>query len=194
LIETPSGQMPVEYLAEGDEVRTLLGAAGRIVWAGSREVDCVRHPKPETVWPVRICRDAFGDNLPARDLYVSPDHALYVQDVLIPAKHLVNGTTVCQIRVDRLTYYHIELAHHDLVLAEGLPAETYLDTDDRANFANGGPVMRLHPDFSGSHRDTLTIREAFGCAPLVVIGAEVDAARAALNARASAVLSARVAA
>lgn len=58
-------------------------------------------------------------------------------------------------------YQHFELAEHDVVLAEGLPAETYLDTGDRAKFA-GAPVIALYPDFS------VRMLGAMGCAPLVV--------------------------
>ncbi len=78
LIETVDGQRAVETLAVGDEVVTLLGGSGRIVWVGSRAVDCARHPRPETVWPVRIAAGAFAANVPARDLFVSPDHAVFV--------------------------------------------------------------------------------------------------------------------
>jgi hypothetical protein len=108
-------------------------------------------------------------------VYLSPDHAVYVNEVLIPVKHLVNGTTVAQVRTDTVTYYHVELAAHDVVLAENLPAESYLETGDRANFANAGAVVRQFPDFSAR------AWEAMGCAPLVVTGKELAAARAELK-------------
>jgi hypothetical protein len=115
---------------------------------------------PETVWPVRIARGAFGENVPVRGLFVSSDHAIYVDGVLIPAKYLLNGTTVRQVKRRRMVYHHIELAEHDVVLAEGLPAETYLDTGDRETFS-GGRVITLYPDFVGR------AREMRGCAELV---------------------------
>jgi Hint domain len=158
-------------LRVGDEVRTLLGGPGRIVWVGSRDVDCSRHPRPETVWPVRIANGAFGTNMPSRDLFVSPDHAIYVDGVLVPAKHLLNGTTIRQVRRKRVIYYHIELARHDVVLAEGLPAETYLDSGGRAAFS-GGQVTTPYPDF------TARSWELAGCAPLVITGERLEAARA----------------
>jgi hypothetical protein len=170
LIATASGPRPVETLAVGDELVTLLGGPGRIVWVGSRAVDCARHPRPETVWPVRIEAGAFGAGLPERDLFVSPDHAIYVDNVLIPSKHLLNGTSIRQVRWRHVVYHHVELEQHDVVLAEGLPAESYLDTGDRAKFS-GTSVTALHPDFSAR------VLEAMGCAPVVVTGPRLSAAR-----------------
>jgi hypothetical protein len=184
LIETVDGKRAVETLAVGDEVVTLLGGPGRIVWVGSRAVDCARHPRPEAVWPVRIAAGAFGENVPARDLFVSPDHAVYVDNVLIPAKHLLNGTTIRQVPRRRVVYHHVELAEHNVVLAEGLPAETYLDTGDRAKFS-GTEVITLHPDFS------VRVLEAMGCAPVVVTGPQLAAVRKRIDAHAEPVLRRR---
>ncbi|HVC62472.1 MAG TPA: Hint domain-containing protein [Acetobacteraceae bacterium] len=171
-IATPNGQKRVEELTAGNTVRTVLGGKPRpIVWIGHRRVDCTRHPKPRQVWPVRIAAGAFGRGVPARDLYLSPDHAVYADSVLIPVKHLVNGETIAQVPCDTVTYYHIELPRHDVMLAEGLPTESFLDTGDRASFANGGRPIALHPDFSGR------IREAEGCAELIVTGPRLDAVR-----------------
>jgi hypothetical protein len=176
-IATPSGDVPVEQLAQGDLVLTHEGAAAPVVWLGRRRVDCARHPNPQAVWPVRVAAGAFGPGLPARDLYLSPDHAVFVDDVLIPVKYLVDGGSIAQIKTASVTYFHVELPEHGVVCAEGLPTESYLDTGDRAKFANGGGVAQLFPDFSAVRR------EALGYAPLIVCGPVVDLVRASVARR-----------
>jgi Hint domain len=128
-------------------------------------------PGARKVWPVRVQAGAFGRELPARDLWLSPDHAVFFEGVLIPVKHLINGAAIAQVQVDRITYYHIELPRHDVILAEGLATESFLDTGGKCMFENGGAPMVLHPDFA------ILQWEAAGCAPLVVTGPEVVAAR-----------------
>ncbi len=171
-IATERGPVKVEDLKEGDLVHTVIdGRPAPIVWIGHREVNCARHPQPKTVWPMHVRANAFGPGLPERDLTLSPDHAVYVNDVLIPVKHLENGSSIVQVPVDRVTYYHVELPRHDVVLAEGLPAESYLDVGDKSNFANGGGPVALFPDF-------IALKwEAEGCAPLVITGPEFDSVR-----------------
>jgi hypothetical protein len=178
-IGTAGGNVPVEDLAVGDHVITLAGEYRPIVWIGHRHVKCRRHPDPAAAQPIRIEAGAFGDGVPDRALYLSPDHAVSVGDALIPIKHLLNGTTVWQTSVAEVTYYHIELATHDLLLAEGLPVESYLETGARMAFANGGAVAQLNPHFAAD------VREAGGCAPLVVSGPRLEAARALLRRRAA---------
>jgi len=165
----------VEDLSPGDTVFTRPGEAGDVVWIGSRHVNCVAHPRPETVCPVRVRRGAFGDNLPHADLFLSPDHAILVDDVLVPARLLVNGSSIASVPRDEITYYHIELPEHAIIRAEGLDVESYLDSGDRANFGNGGRVVRMIPDFMSR------LWETEGCAPLVVTGAKLQAARARLS-------------
>ena len=70
-----------------------LAVTWRFVWIGSRTIDCNRHPKPATVWPVRVSAGAFGAGRPVRDLYLSPDHAVFVNEVLVPVKLLIEGTS-----------------------------------------------------------------------------------------------------
>lgn len=175
-IATRQGQIPVEALRVGDEVIVRIGGGPLLViWIGRRRVDCARHPSPQQVWPVRIAAGAFGPNRPHRELFLSPDHAIFRNGVLIPVKYLLNGRTVAQVPTDEVTYYHVELARHEVMLAEGLAVESYLDTGDRMNFANGERVTRMFPDFAS------WTREARGCAPLVITGLQVDAVRALLN-------------
>jgi hypothetical protein len=174
-ILTDHGEIAVEDLRIGDFVQTILGeSAVPIIWIGRREVDCTRHPVPQNVWPVRVAAGAFGPGRPHSDLFLSPDHAVYVEEVLIPIKRLINGSTIVQVPVDRVTYHHIEFREHDVLLAEGLPAESFLDMRDGSNYANRPGPTRLYPDFSAR------MWEAFGCAWLVVTGPELAAARAVL--------------
>ena len=183
-ISTPDGPVPVEALLVDDVVLTYRGEAS-IIWLGCRRINCRSHPDPKSVWPVRIAANAFAIGRPSRDLWLSPDHAILIDQVLIPIKYLINGITIAQIPVAETTYYHIELPRHDVLLAEDLPAESYLDTDDRPNFADAAEVLRLYPDFSAHAGKAMTLWEARGYAPLVISGALLDAARLALAARAT---------
>jgi autotransporter passenger strand-loop-strand repeat protein len=172
-IATARGEIAVQSIGVGELVPVLLGGGfSQVIWVGRREVDCARHPNPRTVWPVRVAAGAFGPRRPHTDLYLSPDHAIHVEAVLIPIKHLINGSTIVQVPVARVTYHHMELAQHDVVLAEGLPAESFLDLRDGSNYTNRPGPIRLYPDYSAR------MWEAFGCARLVVTGPEFLSARA----------------
>jgi autotransporter passenger strand-loop-strand repeat protein len=170
-IATSRGETRVEDLNVGDEVISLHAGAAPIIWIGHRKVNCRRHPKPEQVWPVRVAAGAFGPDLPSRDLWLSPDHAVYENGSLIPVRELINGSTIEQVALDEITYYHIELRHHDIVLAEGLPVETYLDTGNRENFAGRQGDIALHPNFAA------LVWDASACAPLVLTGPALKKAR-----------------
>jgi hypothetical protein len=127
---------------------------------------------------VRVVADAFGVGEPRRDLFLSPDHAVFIENVLIPVKYLINGTSIAQVKVNEVMYHHVELAAHDVLIANGLATESYLDTGDRPNFSNGGGAMVLHPQFSAH------VWEGMGYAKLVVSGREVDSIRHRLDTRA----------
>jgi T5SS/PEP-CTERM-associated repeat protein len=176
-IETVDGPVAVERLRVRDRVVTADRRSEPIVWVGHRAVDCARHPKPETVWPVRVDAGTFGENIPDRDLFLSPDHAVYVGVVLVPVKLLINGTSITQMKRDRVTYHHVELPEHAVILAEGLTVESYLDTSGRGNFNQQSGTIRLHPDFSVP--DPATLWEKLGVAPLVTTGEALATARRA---------------
>ena len=123
--------------------------------------------------PVCILRDAVALGRPHRDLLVSPDHALFLDGRLIPARLLVNGMTIVQDdSVRQVEYFHVELARHAILLAEGLTAESYLDTGNRAMFESAGLALTLHPDFSVAAR--VRTRSEHACAPLTVDPAFVE--------------------
>jgi hypothetical protein len=175
-ILTQRGEVAVEHLSLGDIVTTAFGGSRPIIWLGHRRVDISRHPDPATVRPVRVCADAFGKGLPRRDLWLSPGHNVASEGALIPISCLINGRSVAQIEQVTVEYWHVELDAHDVILAEGLPAESYLDCGNRTAFANGGAFVEAHPDFRP--RDW-----AETCLPLMTKGPAVTATKARLLAR-----------
>jgi Hint domain len=170
------GNVAIEDLKIGDRVMTRSGETRPIIWIGQRKVDCASHPKPELVWPICVSRNAFGENLPERDLWLSPGHNVFSEGVIMPIEALINEKTVTQHRLQSVEYWHIELDAHDIVFAEGLPSESYLDIGNRNCFANAGEFVELHPDFAPKH-------EAETCVRLVKKGEEVTRTKAKLLAR-----------
>ena len=110
---------------------------------------------------------AFDENKPSRDLWLSPGHSIVAEGVLMPITALQNGKSVAQQEQSMVEYWHIELDEHDIIIAEGLPAESYLDQGNRSAFVNGGAFIEAHPDFKPKHwADT--------CLPLAFEGPKVE--------------------
>jgi T5SS/PEP-CTERM-associated repeat protein len=177
-IATPVGAVAVEALRVGAAVTLATGGTAPVTWLGHRRVDCARHPRPWDVLPIRVRAHAFGPGQPHTDLLLSPDHAVFVDGHLIPVRYLLNGATIVQEQVEAITYWHVELPSHGVLLAEGLPAESFLDTGNRDAFAGAGRATQLHPDFARR------VWAAEGCAPLLLGGPDLVAAKQALLARA----------
>jgi hypothetical protein len=142
-IATPAGDRAVESLGLGDPVLTAGGAVAPVRWIGRRSLhaygpDGYLRADPLCVMPIRIKAGALAAGLPRRDLLVSPDHALLVDDILIQAGALVNGVSITREHrlPERFTFYHVELADHALILAEGVAAETFVDNVNRLGFDN----------------------------------------------------------
>jgi hypothetical protein len=125
---TPNGYRPVEAFAPDDPVVTLDGAVRAVRWIGRRTLDLADEPRAR---PVRFAAGALGGNVPTKPVLLSPLHAVFIDGVLVPAMHLVNGATITQTHRAAATYYHLELDRHDILLAEGMGAESYLDTGNR---------------------------------------------------------------
>ena len=133
---------------------------------------------------MRIAPHAFAEEPTEASAAPITRSSVFVEDVLIPVKFLVNDATIAQIDVVTVTYYHLELARHDVVLAEGLPAETYLETGGRSAFENGGGAMQIHPDFAPVDARVAMIWQNFGYAPLLGTNGQFDRVRARLAAQA----------
>ena len=180
-ILTGHGEIAVENLAIGDRVVTASGEHRPIRWLGHRTIVCTRHPEPRSVWPICVSAHAFGQNRPSRDLQVSPAHALCVtcvDEVLIGANRLINGVTIVQLPVEHTTYWHVELDSHDILIANGMPSESYLDMGNRQFFVESDGVD-LHALPDGPSRTYYDY-----CRPFVDRGPLLDVVRQQLTARA----------
>jgi hypothetical protein len=136
LIATAEGQRPVETLQPGDLVRTTDGDLRPVRWIGRNAVSC-RFADPLQVLPIRIGAGALAEGVPSRDLLVSPSPVL-IDDLLVQANALVNGTTIVREHAVPMefTYYHVELDTHSLLLAENVPAESFLEDFEDRPFVN----------------------------------------------------------
>jgi len=136
-IRTPRGNVPVEDLAIGDEVVTAFAGIQRIKWIGRRSYEGRFIAGNVKALPVCLKAGAIAEGIPARELWVSPDHAICEGGVLIHAWRLINGVSIVQVEaVERVEYFHVELEGHHVLFAEDCPAESFLDTDCRERFAN----------------------------------------------------------
>ncbi|MCG5244218.1 Hint domain-containing protein [Azospirillum doebereinerae] len=150
LIRAMSGDVPVETLKIGDFVQSAITGEFRpIRWIGRRTLsgsalDTERLRKVHL--PVRIARDAFGPAVPERDLHISPGHAIILGEHGVSARLLMNGTSIAQVEaMASIAYFHIELDTHDSVFANGLPIETYLESDNRHAYDNAAEYEALYP-------------------------------------------------
>lgn len=145
---TPSGYTPVEALGPGDPVVTFAGDVRPIRWTGCRSIDIAAHNRKEAVMPVRVLADALGPGVPAKHLRLSPDHGVLLRGRLVPVKLLVNGATILkERRCQAVTYYHVELDRHEILLSENLAVESYLDTGNRDMFETTAGEPRKNPAF-----------------------------------------------
>jgi len=183
-ILTAHGEVSVERLQAGDLVATVSGQGAPmkpVLWVGRRKVKLAGNPAAELLTPIRIKAGALGDCTPHRDLLVSPDHCMYLDGALVPARLLVNGTTITvESGLAEVTYYHIELENHDVLLAQGAAAESWIDANNRDWFENA-PVARMQVtgslDLYGEADATRL------CAPIVQGGEKLGAIRDAIAVR-----------
>jgi hypothetical protein len=144
-IGTPTGDVAVEHLKVGDAVLTLSGEARPIIWIGIDHVLATRGRR-NAATPVLIRKGALAENVPHHDLRVTKAHALFIDDVLIPVEFLVKHRTICwDDRAQEVTVYHIELETHDVLIANGAPAESYRDDGNRWLFDNANSGWDLPP-------------------------------------------------
>ena len=149
LIATPLGETPVQDLRIGDLILTACGRPVPVKWIGRQTVS-TRFGPAERLMPVRFAAGSLGHNVPHSDLTVTADHAMLIDGVLCHAGALVNGTTITRVPLaemgERYTVYHIETDAHEIILANGTPAETFIDNVSRRAFDNFSEFAALYGD------------------------------------------------
>jgi hypothetical protein len=149
LIMTPAGSVRIEDLQIGDLVETMRGQAMPVKWIGRQAYKKNGPSWSDSVMPIRISRQALDQKTPHADLYLSPNHALFIDGFLIRAKDLVNGLSIVpSLPAEReiIDYLHIVLDTHEVIFAEGAPAETFLlRSSNHENFTNFVEFSRLYP-------------------------------------------------
>jgi Hint domain len=135
----------VETLAIGDLVLTAHNGPREVVWIGKGKV-LATHGRRTAAMPVIVCKDALADNVPNRDLHITKAHSLYIDEVLIPVAFLVNHRTILwDDRAREVEIYHVELESHDVLIANGAPAESFRDDGNRWLFQNARSGWHLPP-------------------------------------------------
>jgi hypothetical protein len=148
-ILTKEGSQSIETLKVGDLVRTASGKELPIKWVGIQTVDINNKDRNLLLSnPVVIKQGALLEGIPSKDLKVSPNHAIYVEGLLINAGALVNGVNIYQeVPTESFKYYHIELDSHELVIAENTPSESYLpQNENRDDFDNAAAFDAMYPN------------------------------------------------
>ncbi len=181
-IRTDQGDVHVEDLTAGDIVVTAAGEHRPVRWIGRRSFAGRFLRSSPQLQPIRFKAGSLGGGLPRRDLLVSPDHAMFIDNLLVAARLLTNGHTIEQERGwGSVDYFHIELDSHDVLLAEGAPSESFLDDDSRGMFHNAHEF--------DVRRQQARVADGF-CAPRVEQGVELEVIRQRLLQEAAATIAA----
>jgi len=139
LISTSTGEKKVESLEEGDLIITEAGHEVAVKWMG-RQTVVAAFAVPERTAPILIKQGALGENTPNADLYVTADHGMVIDGIIAHASALVNGDSIVRVPLtemeEKFTFWHIETEKHEVILANGAPAETFIDNVTRKVFDN----------------------------------------------------------
>ncbi|MDF1855426.1 Hint domain-containing protein, partial [Pseudooceanicola sp.] len=136
VIATPKGERLVEELKEGDRIITRDNGIQEIRWIGAKPLNGKQMAANAHLKPVLIQKGSLGHGLPERDMLVSPNHrvlvnndktALYFEEreVLVAAKHLTGLPGVDTVNALHTTYIHFMFDRHEVVLSNGAWTESF---------------------------------------------------------------------
>ncbi len=136
VIATSMGERLVENLKIGDRIITRDNGLQKIRWVGKRDLTGKELTNAAHLKPVLIRAGALGHALPERDMLVSPQHRILVnnektalyfgeREVLAAAKHLTSLEGIDRVEVSDVTYVHFMFDHHEVVLSNGAWTESF---------------------------------------------------------------------
>jgi uncharacterized repeat protein (TIGR02543 family) len=152
LICTPRGFVTVESMKAGDNILTKGEIHNnKFITNENVKTENIKLVNKFKVFdlnsesrPICIKKNALGKNQPFNDLYVSPNHGLLVQNKLVAARHLVNGTTIYQdMECDEVEYYHVKCEKHSAIFANGVLSESFLDINNKDVLENSIKVKHI---------------------------------------------------
>ena len=182
LIQTASGPRRVQDLQPGALLQTMDHGYQPVLWIGHRRMlarDLDQRPDQR---PIRIAAHALGPGQPARDLVVSPQHRMLVRspiarrmigepEVLVEARHLVGLPGIIVLAdCNDVTYWHVLLADHQVLMADGAWAESLLpgpvalralgaqNARRIRELTAGRPLAPARPLLSGRHARRVVLR------------------------------------
>ncbi|MBV0912928.1 Hint domain-containing protein [Anianabacter salinae] len=173
-VTTITGEKPIEDIVAGDRVLTRDNGFQVVRWAGRRAVTARELATSPRLRPVRIARGAFGENVPSRDMHLSPQHRVLLTDrrcgvyfeegeMFAPADFLCGVTRgVARDEVPEVTYVHILFDRHEIVLSDGMWSESFHPgtySVGAMGAAQRAEILALFPQLCGGQE-----REAFGAA------------------------------
>ena len=169
-ILTTEGPKPVEALKVGDMVVTRDNGPKPIRWIASSVVSNERRRGNSSLEPIVIEAGALGNGTPERDLCVSPQHRVLIEGghvdlivaepaVLASAKSLLNGKTIrhCGDAFEKLEYWHVALDDHEVIFANGCPAESFHVGDVALDSMSSAQLAELEDLFPGITSDSQSL-------------------------------------
>ncbi len=159
-VATPSGEKLAEEICVGDKIITRDNGIQEVRWSGQKALDYGKLSKVPHLQPILIPAGSLGDNLPERDMLVSPNHRMLVandrtslyfaeHEVLVAAKHLVGRQGIRRLPQLQTTYIHFMFDHHEVVLADGSWTESFQPGDYTLNgidSAQRGEILEIFPE------------------------------------------------
>lgn len=147
MVRTASGEIAAENLCVGDLVLTQDHGAQPIRWIGTSTHSPKTNSKDN---PVCIPQNALANGIPSQDLFLSPQHRVLIRSVVAErmfdaaeiftaAKRLIGVNGIhAKTPAESVTYYHLLLDHHEIILANGAPVESLLIAPQSAAALNAG--------------------------------------------------------
>lgn len=155
---TKNGSVRVRALRAGHMVQTRDHGFQPIRWVGRRATDPADVAEPGHLWPIRIKRNALGNNSPERQLVVSPKHRILlagediqrkfdVPEILVAAQDLIGMPGIKRVRPEQLTYVYFMFDQHELVMGNEVWSESCQPTDQMISILSPGQRATLFDAF-----------------------------------------------